>query len=169
MHLIKCSTVYYTSAPHFTFKFCDSITALVPHIVHLFGHLAGNWIGVSMCCNTRWSLPTIFLLCLGVKCVKRLQKKNNILFIDICSSSVKIKSSQAILHHFNIKGKRVKRPALEKKGSYALIFCMSYHAAAISLQGRTEDVAMIEIKKRQKQVVSLSVAYVNILFGTFAI
>ncbi len=50
-HLIKFSTVSYTSAPHFTLKFFDSITALVQ--VCLLGHLAGNWIGVSTCHNTR--------------------------------------------------------------------------------------------------------------------
>lgn len=51
--LIKFSMVSNTSAPHFTLKLCDSITALVPCIVHLLGHLAGNWIRVSTGCNTK--------------------------------------------------------------------------------------------------------------------
>lgn len=71
-HVIKFSAVSSTSAPHFTLKFCDSITALVP--VHLLGHLTGNWIGGRMCCNTRWGLLAGFLLCFSFKCVKK--KKN---------------------------------------------------------------------------------------------
>lgn len=85
-NLITFSTVPYTIAPHFTLKFCDSITALVPHIVHLLGHLAGNWIGVSTGCNTKWGLATRFPL----KCVKKKitkEKQTYSIDTDICSSS----------------------------------------------------------------------------------
>ena len=62
-HLIAFSSESYCSAPHFTLRFCDSINALCSTCGAPPWASAGNWIGVSACCNTRWSLLTTLLVC----------------------------------------------------------------------------------------------------------
>lgn len=67
-HLIAFSSASYCSAPHFTLRFCDSINALCSTCGAPPWASAGNWIGVSACCDTRWSLLTTFLVCCSFKC-----------------------------------------------------------------------------------------------------
>ena len=67
-HLIAFPLASYCSAPHFTLRFSDSINALCSTCSAPPWASAGNWIGVSSCCNTQWRLLTIFLVCFSFKC-----------------------------------------------------------------------------------------------------
>lgn len=77
----------------------------------------------------------------------RKKKQNNFLFTDICNSSVKMKLLQVILHHFGIKGKRVKRPALETP-------CHILHMLSGCCR-RYRDVGINEMKKKQTIVLRI--------------
>jgi len=134
--LIKLAIVSNTSAPHFTLQLCDSITALLPYTVHLLGHLAGNWIGISMCCNTRWGPSSRFSL--ELQLCKNTKEKLFSLYRHQ-TSCVEIKLSLAILQHFNIKDELVRS---------ALVIFKCCIRQLVSLQRQPENVGSGETEKR---------------------
>lgn len=87
-----------------------------PPLAHLFGHLAGNWIGGSTCCNTRHCPHTRIVLCLDFNWAKKKYKRKTVFYSQTYAVTYgvwKCNCQRPPLITSPQKDKRGKRPTLE--------------------------------------------------------